>query len=517
MTIRKLILLFGIVNAALYSFLLPLWEGFDEAFHYAYVENLRQTGRLPILGQTMVPDDVLDSLRLAPVSNVVHAVIPETTSFDTWFSLPNTEKVRRREELDLLRSDRANSSRPNYEAHNPPLAYLVLASIDWFPSKAPFTDRVLALRLFSAVTSTVLIFWGASKLCRTLELPEPFANAALFTVFCSQMLYATIAHVANDWLAVAVSALFLAAIAEFVQKPAGRTAWTTALWLAAGLLTKAYFLVLAVLAFVATALLIWRRRTRMKTVLGGAVFVIALAGPWYARNVVLYGNVGGTQEEFDGVGLRQALAAAPNMNWTATTGYLARGSLWTGNNSFTSFSRSTLNMVLILLLLAVAVWSYRKDLIRPAEKVIFAAILLFSIAVAYASCSIYAHTSGASAGASPWYTQVLLAPVIALAYLGMSRWRRFGSVLGVCTLALWTWVIVATWVIKLFPMYSGGGAAPMRIRDVWSWYLHRAGAHMSDLTLLALAPAPFLYAGLLVSLSMSIFLSAAVIRDLMED
>src|SRR5439155_26432397 len=129
------------------------------------------------------------------------------------------------------------------------------------------------------------------------------------------------------------------------------------------------------------------------------------------------------------IGLRQALAAAPQMDWVATTSYLARGSLWTGNNSFTSFSRSTLNTVLALLLFAVAVWSSRKDLIQPAEQSIFAAILLFSIAVAYASCSIYAHTSGDSAGASPCYTQVLLAPVITLAYLGMSRWRRFGTIL----------------------------------------------------------------------------------------
>ena len=517
MRIHKLILLLGIVNATLYSALLPLWEGFDEAFHYAYVENLRQTSHLPILGHAMVPNHVLASLQLAPVSNVVHAVIPETTSYDTWVSLPEAEKARRREELDRLYSGSGNSTRPNYEAHHPPLTYLLLAFLDWIATKAPITVRVLILRLIGAVSAIVLLFWGTSSLCRTLELPERFTNAALLTIFCSQMLYATIAHVANDWLAVGVSAVFFAAIAEFVKKPDRRTAWTTALWLAVGLLTKAYFLVLAVLAFVVAARMIWRRRTNLRTVLGATILVIAVAGPWYARNLVLYRNVSGTQEEFDGIGLKQALAAAPHMNWPATIGYLARGSLWSGNNSFTSFSRSTLNTVLILLLLAVAVWSYRKDLIRPAEQMVFAAIVWFSIAVAYASCSIYTHTGGASAGASPWYTQVLLAPVVALAYLGMSRWRRFGTILGVSTLAIWTWVIIATWLVKLFPMYSGGGAAPMRIRDVWSWYVHGAAAHMGDLTLLALAPAPFLYAGLLVTLTITIFLSAAVIRDLIED
>jgi hypothetical protein len=354
MRIRKIILLFGVFNACLYSALLPLWEGFDEAFHYGYVETLWHTGRLPTLGRTMVPSDVFRSFSLAPVSHVVQKAVPEATVYDTWFSLPEAEKEQRRGELDHLLPAAGNSSRPNYEAHHPPLAYIFLALVDWSMSTAPITVRILVLRLCAAVSSTVLLFLGASRLCRALELPEPFVNATLFTVFCSQMLYATIAHVANDWLAVGLSAVFFGAVAEFVRKPDRRFAMSAALWLAAGLLTKAYFLALALLAFAAAAVLIWRRRTRVKTVLGAAMLVVALAGPWYARNVVLYKSVGGTQEEFDGIGLKQALAAAPRMNWVATTGYLARGSLWTGNNSFTSFSRSTLNIVLALLLLAIA-------------------------------------------------------------------------------------------------------------------------------------------------------------------
>lgn len=288
----------------------------------------------------------------------------------------------------------------------------------------------------------------------------------------------------------------------------------TASWLAAGLLAKAYFLVFALLALAATAILIWCRRTQVKTVLGGAMLVLALAGPWYMRNLILYGNVSGTYAEFDGIGIRQALAASPRINWVATTGFLARGSLWTGNNSFTSFSRSTLNTVLALLLLAVAAWGLRRQVIQPAERIIFAAIVLFSVAVAYASCASFADTNGDVPGAGPWYTQVLLAPVMALAYLGMSRWKRFGPALAACTITIWTWVLIATWTVKLFPMYSGGGAAPMRMHDVWSWYAHSAGAHARDLSLVALAPAPLLYAGLLISLTLSVLLSAAIIRDL---
>jgi hypothetical protein len=375
---------------------------------------------------------------------------------------------------------------------------------------------VLVLRLFAAVFSTVLLYFGATALCRTLEMPERVANATLFTIFCSEMLYATIAHVANDWLAVGISALFLAALAGFVEKPDRRAASKTALWLAAGLLTKAYFLVFALLALAVAAIMIWRRRTRVRTVLAGTLVVVALAGPWYTRNLVLYGNVSGTHEAFDGIGIRQALAAAPRIDWVATTGFLARSSLWTGNNCFTSFSRSTLNIVLALLLVAVAAWGVHRRVIRPAERMVFAAIVLFSVAVAYGTCASFADRNGGVAGASPWYTQVLLAPVMALAYLGMSRWKGLGRILAASTVAIWTWVLMATWTVKLFPMYSGGGAAPMRMHDVWNWYVHGAAAHTRDLSLLALGSAPLLYAGLFVSVTLSVLLSAAIVRGLVS-
>jgi hypothetical protein len=371
------------------------------------------------------------------------------------------------------------------------------------------------LRLFCAVFAILLLYSGVKTMCYALQMPEQSTNATLITIFCSEMLYATVAHVANDWLAVGISALFLGALARFVKEPDRRSASWTATWLGAGLLTKAYFLAFAVLAVVCAAILIWRRSTRVKTVLPGALLVLALAGPWYARNLILYKNVSGTHEEFDGIGVKQALAAAPRIDWIQTSAYLARGSLWTGNSSFTNFSRSTLNIVLLLLFAALTAWGLHWREIRPAERALLGAAVCFSVAVVYASCASFAHTNGKSPGASPWYTQVLLPPVIALAYLGMSRWKKLGPALAGCTVAIWTWVLIATWTVKLFPLYSGGGVASMHVRDIWNWYMKGVG-YTHELTLLALAPAPLLYLGLLVSLTLNITLSAAVIRDLVR-
>lgn len=512
------VLWFGILSACLYSALLPLWEGFDEAFHYAYVETLWTTKQLPVLGRTNIPVDIASSFRFAPASHVVHRWVAETTPFDEWFALPVAEKQNRRTALEQLRPEPVAASRPAYESHHPPLAYLALATADALMRGAPITARVLVLRILSSVTGIVLLYVGICGLVRALRLPEPYALAALFTALCSQMLYATIAHVANDWLAVGISAVLLAALVALVQFPGRRTAFRAALWLSAGLLTKAYFLVFLALAAGVAITLLWQRRFKVHDLWPAALLILLLDGPWYGRNVALYGNISGTHEQFDGIGFREAIAAAPRIHWLEAAAFMARGSLWTGNNSFTTFSRATLNLLLLLLACSIAIWLVRRrTAIQPGEWLLGATILLFSLAIAYATCAAFADTKGGVPGASPWYTQVLLAPVLALAYLGLARWPRVGAVLATLTILLWTWVYAATWVVKLFPLYSGGGAAPMRISDTVHWYRDQAAAHAADLSLTALASATWLYSGLVLCLLFCLALAAMVIGRLWTD
>ena len=495
---RKAILLFAVLNAALFAALLPLWEGFDEAFHYAYVESLWQTARLPVLGQTRMPADVSASFTQAPVSHVILRAIPEGTPFDAWFALPAPERASRRAVLDSLLPSAGIADRANYEAHQPPLAYLLLAPFDRLLAGFPLTGRVLLLRLLCGIVAVGLLFAGAVRLCRELELPEPFASTALFCIFCSEMLYATVAHVANDWLAIGVSAMLLAELA-------GRRSGTRiALWCVAGLLTKAYFLLFVPVVIV----VLWRSRSKLATLL------LLLAAPWYVRNVALYRNFTGTQEAYDGIGMKQALAAIPHIDWPATIAYLARASLWTGNNSFTSFSRLTLDAVLALLAVGFIAWlTYRRKM-QLGEPVLAASMAIFTSGVLYATCVSFAYRGSESAGASPWYMQVLLTPLLLAVFAGLSRWPRYGRPIAAFTVVLWAWVLTATWTFKLFPLYSGSESGSMRIRDIGAWYSHGAWAHAHDLSLTALAPASLLYAALAASLLLTWWLAFHLLRGL---
>src|ERR1700676_5219037 len=74
---RVLLIAYILVNAALYSVLLPLWEGFDEPFHFAYVQQLANGQGLPDARTARLSREVGASLLLAPASQAVQQNLPQ--------------------------------------------------------------------------------------------------------------------------------------------------------------------------------------------------------------------------------------------------------------------------------------------------------------------------------------------------------------------------------------------------------------------------------------------------------
>ena len=98
---RRALLIFGAVNAILYAGLTPLWEGFDEAFHYGYVQHLWTARALPVQKKTCLSQEIWRSFRLAPASYIVQRNLPMVTTFDDYFRLLPAERASRRAELEL--------------------------------------------------------------------------------------------------------------------------------------------------------------------------------------------------------------------------------------------------------------------------------------------------------------------------------------------------------------------------------------------------------------------------------
>ena len=467
--------------------MIPLWEGFDEPFHFGYVQYLANSQGLPDTRTAYLSREVKSSILIAPASSLVLVNIPEIkTTFSAYFSLTPIQRAAIQGQLRAVPPEwrREPSNFLNYEAHQPPLAYAVLA----FPERAlagvSLPSRVLALRIICALTGTILLYFGAEMLFRELALNGPYKNAALFCIFSSQMTWATIAHVANDWLAIPLAAWLLALAIRYWRSPNLRNAAWVGGVLALGLLTKAYFI-----AFVPLPVVLCLFNKRLRDLCLLSAIVLTSAGPWYARNVLRYGVLMGTQESRARIGASAVIHRASALDWAQVVRMSARAALWTGNNSFTAFSGKTQAGIAAVWLIALVLWARSRH--RSAEWITVLHCGLFLAALAYSAAASSIYTAGIAMGPSPWYAQVILAPLLGLGFLGCSRSHRLGKVAAITLIGLFGYVLIATYIAKLIPLY-GGYEGRTSLAALIALYSTRLPFLTNNLGSVSLAPASIL-------------------------
>ncbi len=185
------LLVYGALNAILYSGLLPLWEGFDEPFHYGYVQWLRTDGSLPVLGKNASAGRDHAVARSGPGELRSLAKPASRRSLRRIRAPLRISRVDLRNRLEHLASQ--PSSEPlsvlNYEAHQAPLAYAVLAPFDRLWADLPLTGRILRLRPSDLAHRGATAVAGDDSLVRTVEAPaRVFARGAVYRVLIPDVL-----------------------------------------------------------------------------------------------------------------------------------------------------------------------------------------------------------------------------------------------------------------------------------------------------------------------------------------
>ena len=188
------------------------------------------------------------------------------------------------------------------------------------------------------------------------------------------------------------------------------------------------------------------------------------------------------------MGLGQVTPALSQFPWLRASYLLARDSLWTGNNSFTTFSAATSGMMLAALALAAVLWLTSRP--TPAERLLLAGSGVYLLGVLYAALVSFIYTRGALATGA-WYTQPVLPALSCVLLAGLARSRKAGRVVVCLVIILWTYVLSATYVAKLLPLY-GGYEGSARLGALFHWYGAGDGGKM--LSTVCLAPAGVLYA-----------------------
>ncbi len=261
--------------AVLYSVIVPAGEGVDESPHFAYVRYIKEGNGLPI--QSFEPNGSPVFMgHHPPLYYLLGGLVTawtDTSDFNQAF-VPNPHFVWRE----------------NYGG-NGWNVYLHFGQDDF-----PYQGAVLSLhvmRLLSVMMGAVTV-WAVYQVARRVTgRADLSAAAAAVTAFNPSFLYMT-ATVHHDSLMAMIGALSLLWMVEALQRPPTWKGYILAgLLLSAGLLTKLSGLSLIALFGLVLIWIGWQQRSWRKVLSAGAVVygvAAVLAGWWYVRNQILYGD-----------------------------------------------------------------------------------------------------------------------------------------------------------------------------------------------------------------------------------
>ena len=261
-----LILLLALLHGSLYAVFLPPWGLIDEQQHFHYVQHLVEERSIPVVGQTYLSPEIIESLFATRRWEVFH------------WSPPGSSDP---EEMGLQVH--------SYEGYQPPFFYLLLAPL-YAVLPGGVLTKLYALRL-AAVCLSLLTIWIAFRTASDLFPRAPWLpyGVALMLALLPERVMA-VSRVNNDVLLEVVAAAFIWVwTGAMWQGLSGRNARLMGVLFGLGVLTKAS---MAVLGVVLLALFWFQRRESDLWKYG--LWTSSISGliivPWVVRNFVVYGD-----------------------------------------------------------------------------------------------------------------------------------------------------------------------------------------------------------------------------------
>lgn len=277
------------VNGACWAAITPTFWVPDEVSHVGYAQHIAETGRLP----SDPGDDVAEAPGPSDEQNFLSQGLPFSVEGRPSWSPARDEQFKRDLEQEGL--DRSRLGEALAAGVHPPLYYLAEAVPYRLAQERTLLDRVMTMRLLSALFAGVTVLFTFLFLRELLpRSPWAWTVGGLVTAF-QPVLGFLAGGVNNDNLAFAASAALFYGIARAFHRGLGFAEGAVIGGaVAAGVLTKSS--AIALLPGVAFALvaLLWRAppHARRRALLAAGVAVAAAALPWLAWIIYLRSVVG---------------------------------------------------------------------------------------------------------------------------------------------------------------------------------------------------------------------------------
>lgn len=283
-----LLTLVFVVKGVLWSAAFPLWQGPDEDDHYAVIQFIGETGRLPDAGDVWLPDEVALSRELADVGRLDYqpeqrqafgpgAVGPREAEFA---ALPDGVRTSVSAEIT------------GKLMHATPLYYILAVPVYRLTADGTLLERAFAQRAWAVLVSAPLV-WLAYAISRHLFPRDAALRLTVpFLVTFHPMISEIAAVVSVDGLFfVLYSAAILLCLRVARDGLTRQHALLIAVVFAAGLLIKPTMNGIAPVVALVVAVDWWRRPAARRTVFWNAVLmnvvILVPVGWWMQRSLRL--------------------------------------------------------------------------------------------------------------------------------------------------------------------------------------------------------------------------------------